>query len=86
MSLLEIILDILNGWLTRGWLTHEDQSIVGKSPMEQNISRFWQRIWFVLLLCVAIVALYVWLIAPPLSHSASHTTSPTKPLLKERSR
>ena len=81
MNILEIVLDILTAWGPPR--ADNDNSIVGQSPIEQGVSRFWQRIGFILLLAAAAAALYVWVISPRLSHSASQPTSSTQPALTQ---
>jgi hypothetical protein len=54
-----------------------DRSIVGESPMEREISRFWRRVGLMLLLGMSIAALYVWLIRPRLAPSTSRQAAPS---------
>ncbi len=58
-----------------------DNSIVGESPIEQGLSRFWQRIGIVLLLAVAAGAIYVWVISPRRLDSPPHPTPSTQSTL-----
>jgi hypothetical protein len=75
MNILEIILDILIAWTQR---SDNDNSIVGKSPLEKDISRFWDRVWLILLIAGAAAALYVWLISPRFSHLTAQQSSSIK--------
>ena len=62
MNPLEILIDILT---TIGPPRPDtDRSIVGDSPIERRLSRFWRLLGFVLLLAIIAAALYVWVVNP----------------------
>lgn len=56
MNLIEIVADVL-GLIGSPQADH-DRSIVGESPMERGIRRFWKTVVIVLVVAVVAIALY----------------------------
>ena len=65
MNILQIVVDVLTSF---GPIREDsDRSIVGESPLEESVSRFWHRFGFVLLLAAVAAILYVWVLRPHLA-------------------
>lgn len=59
MNILEILVDALT--FVGPPRADQDRSIVGKSPMEEDVSSLWRRLAFVLVLAAASAAFFVWI-------------------------
>ena len=65
MNILEILVEVLTSF---GPIKEDsDRSIVGESPLEKSVSRFWHRLGLVLLLAAVAAILYVWVLRPHLA-------------------
>ena len=65
MNILQIVVDVLTSF---GPIREDnDRSIVGESPLEESVSRFWHRLGLVLLLAAGTAILYVWVLRPTLA-------------------
>jgi hypothetical protein len=89
MNFLWILLEFSSGWLLPGWLSKEDLSIVGKSPLEQRLQGFWRTVWYLLGLLAVVLALWFWLGAPRFNklretqhHSTQDKSDSVTPLMK----
>lgn len=88
MNIFELIFEVVSGLTDFGVglldsfgskRSDNDRSIVGESPMEQDLARFWRRVGLLLLLAGLIAALCIWVISPLIAR-ARERDRPLRPL------